>query len=198
MKCLTYARVSTDKQTERELSIPAQLQAVRHYATERNWQIVSEFTEPGASGRTVERPALRQLLAECRESHDEIDVVLVHKIDRLARNVADHVAIRAILKKNSIRLASVTENLEESTSGELVDHIMAAIAEFYSANFSDEVKKGMRQKLLKGEWPHKPPRGYITVRGGIDHELNLILGSSTPGGGIRAVCHRLVFLSRLG
>src|SRR5579862_4917756 len=93
MNCLIYARVSTDKQADKELSIPAQLQAMRHYANQRNWQILQEFADAGASGRTTARPMLHQLLVRCRNPHDQIDVVLVHKIDRLARNVADHAMI---------------------------------------------------------------------------------------------------------
>src|SRR5258708_26214113 len=119
MNCMLYARVSTDKQADKELSIPAQLQAMRDYAHQRDWAIVEEFLEPGASARTAERPELQRLLARCRVD-DKPDVVLVHKIDRLARNVFDHATIRALLKQHGIRLASVVENVDESVSGELV------------------------------------------------------------------------------
>jgi DNA invertase Pin-like site-specific DNA recombinase len=163
MNCVLYARVSTDKQAEKELSIPAQLEAMRGYARQRGWIVIEEFLEPGVSARTAERPALKQLLGRCREN-PKPDVVLVHKIDRLARNVYDHATIRAVLKQQDIRLASVVENVDESVSGELVENIMASIAQFYSGNLSEEVRKGMRQKVLKGGWPHLPPRGYVLVR----------------------------------
>ena len=163
MNCVLYARVSTDKQAEKELSIPAQCQAMRDYAAQRGWTIVEEFIEPGASARTAERPALMRLLALCR-GQSRPNVVLVHKIDRLARNVFDHATIRALLKQHHIKLASVVENVDDSVSGELVENIMASIAQFYSANLSEEVKKGMRQKVMNGGWPHRPPRGYIRVK----------------------------------
>src|SRR5258708_40006411 len=111
MNCLIYARVSTDKQADKELSIPAQLQAMRQYAGHRGWTTLNEFVEAGVSARTAQRPVLRQLLSRCRDHQDaKVDVVLVHKIDRLARNLADHVAIRALLRQRQITLASVTEN----------------------------------------------------------------------------------------
>ncbi|HLG56853.1 MAG TPA: recombinase family protein [Vicinamibacterales bacterium] len=166
MNCLVYARVSTDKQAEKELSIPAQLQAMRQYASERYWEIVEEFVDAGVSARTTARPMLHRLLAKCRNPHDQVGVVLVHKIDRLARNVADHAMIRTLLRQRGIRLASVVEDLEDSVSGQLVEHMMAAIAEFYSSNLSEETKKGMRQKVLQGGWPHMVPRGYRLVRQG--------------------------------
>src|SRR5438477_12812799 len=84
MNCIVYARVSTDKQAEKELSIPAQLQAMREYARQHDWKIVQEFLEPGVSAKTVDRPALQRLLSYVRDSEIRIEVVLVAKIDRLA------------------------------------------------------------------------------------------------------------------
>jgi site-specific DNA recombinase len=164
MNCVLYARVSTDKQADKELSIPAQLQAMRDYARKHEWKITEEFVEPGASAKTTDRPVLQRLLLRVREVDPKINVVLVHKIDRLARNVYDHAAIRALLTANEVRLASVVENVDDSVSGQLVENIMASLAQFYSANLAEEVKKGMRQKVLKGGWPHKPPRGYVVAR----------------------------------
>lgn len=164
MKCVLYARVSTDKQAEKELSIPAQLRAMRDYAHRRGWSVLTEYIEPGASAKTTDRPALQQLLADIRNSEQPVGAVVVHKIDRLARNVYDHATIRAILKRHSIALASVVENVDESVSGQLVENIMASIAQFYSANLADEVRKGMRQKVLSGGWPHMVPRGYMQTK----------------------------------
>jgi site-specific DNA recombinase len=166
MNCLIYARVSTDIQAEKELSLPAQLQAMRQFATNQGWEVLEEFVEGGASARTAERPVLRQLLSRSKESYPKVDVVLVHKLDRLARNLADHLAVRELLRKTGVRLVSVTENIDGSVSGQLVEHIMAAMAEFYSANLSEEVKKGMRERVRQGGWPHKPPRGYRVIRQG--------------------------------
>src|SRR5438093_11602015 len=163
MNCVLYARVSTDKQAEHDLSIPAQIQAMRDYASQHGWHVISEYVEPGASAKTAERPELQRLLTYLREAKDEINVFLVHKIDRLARNVFDHATIKALLQQRGIRLASVAENIDDSVSGQLVENIMASIAQFYSANLADEVRKGMRQKVLNGGWPHQPPRGYAVV-----------------------------------
>jgi len=179
MNILIYVRVSTDKQAEKDLSLPAQVTACRQYASSRDWHVLEEFIEPGASARTADRPELQRLLSRCRESTPKVDAVIVHKIDRLARNLADHVAIRSLLSKHGVKLVSVTENLDDSTSGQLVEHIMASLAEFYSANLGEEVRKGMRQKVRQGGWPHKPPRGYITKRDALDRsrvEIDPITG----------------------
>ena len=103
------------------------------------------------------------MLARIAEDGD-IDAVVVHKIDRLARNMEDHVAIRALLRRRGVTLVSVTENLEETASGRLVEGIHALMAEFYSANLASEIKKGMAQKAKMGGWPHSAPLGYTNVR----------------------------------
>jgi site-specific DNA recombinase len=103
------------------------------------------------------------MLARIAEDAD-VDAVVVHKIDRLARDMEDHVAIRALLRRRSVTLVSVTENLEETASGRLVEGIHALMAEFYSANLASEIKKGMSQKAKMGGWPHSAPLGYTDVR----------------------------------
>lgn len=162
MNCIIYARVSTEEQSE--LSIPAQIQAMRDFARQHDWTVTDEFLEPGVSAKTTARPALQRMLLRIRKSEPPINVLLVHKIDRLARNVYDHATIRALLQQRGIRLASVVENVDDSVSGQLVENIMASIAQFYSANLGEEVKKGMRQKVKTGGWPHLPPIGYQLLR----------------------------------
>src|SRR6185369_2222456 len=143
MNCVIYARVSTEQQADRDLSIPAQLKAARQHASRQGWTVLEEFVEPGVSAKTAARPVLQSMLVRCRQE-PRVDMVLVHKIDRLARNLGDHVAIRAYLRQQHITLASTVENVDDSITGQLVEHIMASIAQFYSANLGEEVKKGMR------------------------------------------------------
>ncbi len=67
MNIVLYARVSTDKQADKDLSIPAQLQAMRDYARQRDWTVVDEFIEPGASATTSDRPELQRLITRVKE-----------------------------------------------------------------------------------------------------------------------------------
>jgi len=94
------------------------------------------------------------------------NAILVHKIDRLSRNMEDHVAIKAVLKRANAQLVSVVENIEDSASGRFVEGIHALMAEFYSANLATEIKKGMEQKVKQGGWPHQAPVGYKNIREG--------------------------------
>src|SRR4029453_12831209 len=108
VNCLLYARVSTDKQAQEELSIPAQISAMREHAHRNGWKVVDHFVDRGESAKTANRPELKRLIAHCKEQQG-IDLVLVHKIDRLARNLVDYATIKAVLKQKGIRLVSVSE-----------------------------------------------------------------------------------------
>ncbi len=163
MKAVIYLRVSTKEQAEEGYSIPAQAEACRRYIADRGWELADEFVDRGESARTADRPQLQAMLARLSED-PSIDRLVVHKLDRLARNLEDHAAVRAALRKAGVQLHSVTESLEDSASGKLVEGILASIAEFYSANLAQEIRKGMDQKAAEGGWPARAPFGYRNVR----------------------------------
>jgi site-specific DNA recombinase len=168
VRCVIYLRVSTREQAEHGegeegFSIPAQREACVRHVRDKGWDLIDEYADRGESARSADRPQLKEMLARIAEDGD-VDAVVVHKIDRLARNMEDHVAIRALLRRCSVTLVSVTENLEETASGRLVEGIHALMAEFYSANLASEIKKGMSQKAKMGGWPHAAPLGYTNVR----------------------------------
>ena len=156
MNCLLYARVSTDKQAQKELSIPAQIEAMKEYARRNRWKIAGHFVDSGESAKTANRPELQRLIHYCQEN-EGVEVVLVHKLDRLARNLIDHATITTIFRRKGIRLVSVCEPIEDTPAGKLMENFLASMSEYYSANLGSEIRKGNMAKLRKGEWPHKPP-----------------------------------------
>src|SRR5204862_3486678 len=116
MNCVLDARVSTDKQAQKELSIPAQVAAMRQFAKSQGWRVMAEYVDEGESARTVRRPELQKLISFCKEKNG-IDVVLVHKLDRMARNLPDYLTIKAELNRKGIRLVSAIENFEDTVTG---------------------------------------------------------------------------------
>lgn len=159
---LIYGRVSTSRQAERELSIPAQVKACQKYGMDRNWSLAPDgiYEEKGESARTVERPQLQKMLHRAK-TDTKIDVILVHKLDRMCRNVADYAAIKMMLKKHDVKVVSVVEQFDESFSGELVENIMASIAQWTSQNISWEVRKGLKEAVERGRFPGVAPLGYL-------------------------------------
>jgi site-specific DNA recombinase len=103
MRCVTYLRVSTKEQAEKNLteegfSIAAQREACVRRIRDEGWELVDEYVDKGESAQTADRPHLRAMLARIGEESD-MEAVIVHKVDRLARNMEDHIAIRALLRR---------------------------------------------------------------------------------------------------
>jgi site-specific DNA recombinase len=162
-----YLRVSSKEQAEKGgeaegYSIPAQREACKRKAESLNVAVVEEFVDRGESAKTADRPELQRLLDYV--THQPVKYVIVHKVDRLARNRADDVAINLALKQAGVELVSVSENIDQTPSGLLLHGIMSSIAEFYSRNLATEVIKGCVQKAKNGGTPGRAPIGYLNVR----------------------------------
>ena len=98
----------------------------------------------------------------------DVDYVIVHKVDRLARNRADDVAIVMQIRAGGAQVVSATENIDETPSGLLLHGIMSSIAEFYSRNLATEILKGTTQKAKSGGTLARAPLGYLNVREIVD------------------------------
>ena len=162
-----YLRVSTARQattggSEEGFSIPAQREVTTRTAHGLGAYVVKEFVDAGASGTSIDRPALQKMLSYVAEN--SVDYVVVHEVDRLARNRAHDSTITTAIAEAGAKLVSASESIDESPSGELVHGIMASIAEFYSRNLSTEVLKGMSRKHQEGGTPSRAPIGYLNVK----------------------------------
>ncbi len=159
-RCCIYARVSTDEQAERDLSIPFQLERCRYHAQGNSWEIVAEFVDAGESARTDKRPEFQKMIASARAK--DFDVILVHKFDRFARNDYDFVVYEKELEDLGITVESVSEPGDASTpAGYIGRRMMQVISTWYSKNLAIEVKKGMQKAVENGGWPKKAPFGYL-------------------------------------
>lgn len=164
---VSYLPVSTREQAERGgteegFSIPAQREANARKADELGAKVVREFVDAGESARSADRDGLQDMLAFITATR--VTFCIVHKLDRLARNRADDVAIHQALLSAGVTLVSATESIDQTPSGMLVHGIMSSIAEFYSRNLATEVTKGLTQKLAQGGTPMRAPVGYLNVR----------------------------------
>lgn len=170
-----YLRVSTERQArsggEREgYSIPAQLEAGKRKAATLGASVVGEYLDAGASAKTADRSGLQEMLARL-EAKQDVDFVIVHKLDRLARSRMDDVLIMAAIERAGAQLVSCSENLDESPQGKLLHGIMASMAEFYIQNLATEAKKGLHEKAKRGGTPGPAPIGYLNMTlkvGGVD------------------------------
>jgi site-specific DNA recombinase len=165
-RAVLYLRVSTSRQATRNgeaegYSIPAQRSACERKVSDLGAEVVREFVDAGASARSADRDGLQALLAYVAEG--EADYVLVHKLDRLARDRADDVMILANIQTAGAILVSATESIDETPAGMLMHNILAGMAEFYSRNLANEAKKGIAQKAKNGGTHGVAPIGYVNT-----------------------------------
>lgn len=161
-----YIRVSTDSQTE--YSPEAQLKAIKEYARKNNIEIDSKYIyrDEGYSGRKAEkRPAFMQMIATAKtKPKAPFNLILVHKLDRFARNREDSIVYKSLLKKEcQVDVVSITEDFGDDKFSVILEAMLEAMAEYYSLNLSDEVKKGMVEKANRGEYQTKAPFGYKMI-----------------------------------
>ena len=167
---VSYLRVSTRGQAERGggndegFSIPAQREANKKKALSMGAMVGKEFVDRGASAKSADRPQLQAMLEYVKENADRVDYVIVHKVDRLARNRDDDSDIMRVLRECGVQLVSASESIDNTPSGMLLHGIMSSIAEFYSQNLATEVKKGLGEKVKSGGTVGRAPLGYINIR----------------------------------
>ena len=140
-----YARYSSNMQ--REESITAQMRAMEKYCSDNGWVIVKRYADEAYSATTDKRPQFQKMIAD--SENKEFDVVLVHKLDRFARNRYDSCLYKHKLRKNGIRLYSVLERIDNSPESILLEGMIESINEFYSANLARESMKGLMENALK-------------------------------------------------
>lgn len=157
IKAALYARYSSDNQ--REESIDAQIRAVKEYADKNGYSIVKTYTDEARSATTDDRPGFLKMIDD--SNNRNFDYIIVHKLDRFARNRYDSAFYKKKLKENGIRLLSVLENLDDSPESIILESVLEGMSEYYSKNLAREVRKGMKENALQARHNGgQPPLGY--------------------------------------
>ena len=149
IKAAVYARVSSDSQ-DVDLSISAQLRAIRDYANRNGYEIVREYVDEAESGRSASRPRFREMISVAKLKNLPFSAILVWKLNRFSRSRVDSVTYKTLLKNKGIRVISINEHLDESPSGQLLEGIIESVDEFYSANLGQDIKRGLRENAARG------------------------------------------------
>lgn len=167
-----YVRVSTDKQEE--LSPDSQAKLLKDYAKKNDIFLLEVFFELGVSGRHAEkRPEFQRMIGLAKSSDHPVDVILVWKFSRFARNQEESIVYKSLLKKqHQVDVVSVSEPLVEGPFGSLIERIIEWMDEYYSVRLSDEVLRGMKEKALRGGYQMVPCLGYQAVGGGKPFVIN--------------------------
>jgi site-specific DNA recombinase len=168
LRVAVYVRVSTEEQLE-GYSLDAQRRAADLYCEGHGWTVVRTYADEGKSARTDDlqkRPEFRAMLADAEAGL--VDVVLVHKLDRFARNLRVTLETLERLERCRVAFASIAENMDfTSPIGKVILATLAAFAQYYSDNLSWETKKGKQERKEQGLYNGHLPYGIKKSREGL-------------------------------
>lgn len=166
MNAVIYARYSSHGQTEQ--SIEGQLHDNRAWAEQNGYNIIGEYVDRAMTGTKDQRPDFQRMIADAAKR--QFEAIIVWKLDRFARNRYDSAIYKSKLKKYGVRVISAKENITDSPEGIILEGLLESMAEYYSANLSQNVRRGLRESMDKGYFcGGSVPYGYKVV----DHRLVL-------------------------
>lgn len=161
-----YIRVSTEEQTE--LSPDSQIRLIKEYADKNGYNVPDEFIfhDDGISGRTAaKRPGFNRMIGAAKLRPRPFDAILLWKFSRFARNREDSIVYKSMLRKLGIEVISISENVGDDKMSVLIEAMIEAMDEYYSINLAEEVKRGMLEKISRGQIVNAPPIGYSLKNG---------------------------------
>ncbi len=158
MKAIIYARYSSDSQ--REERIEGQLRECKEFAEKNAITIIGTYIDRALSARTDKRPDFQRMIKD--SAKHQFDLVIVWKLDRFSRDRYDSAHYKSILAKNGVKVISATEPIKEDSTGVLLESLLEGMAEYYSRELSEKVRRGLTENALKARFNGgSMPMGYV-------------------------------------
>jgi len=162
-KAVAYCRYSSELQRD-GYSIEAQLQAIKEFCLKEGYTLVDTYIDEARSGTSDERESFQKMIRD--SSTHSFDVVIVHKLDRFARNRYDSAVYKKLLRDNGVTLVSVLERLSDDPESIILESVLEGMNEYYSKNLSRETRKGLYQRAKQGKACGNIPLGLSTDKDG--------------------------------
>ena len=165
MQIALYARVSTTRQAENDLSIPDQLRQMRLWAERHGHVVVKEYIEPGASATDDKRPVFQDMVSDATaKGQSPYQAIIVHSLSRFFRDLVLAAMYERKLQKAGVSLLSITQQMQNDPAGEMQRHIIMMFDEYQSKETAKHVLRGMQENARQGYFNGaKPPFGYQTL-----------------------------------
>jgi len=164
MAVALYARVSTTKQADKDLSIPDQLRQMREWCKRNGYSIGKEYIEPGVSATDDRRPEFQQMVADATLKPSPYEVIVVHSLSRFFR---DHIASALYerqLNKSGVKLISITQQTSDDSAGQMARSIFGLFDEYQSKETGKHTLRALKENARQGFFNgSKPPFGYKTL-----------------------------------
>ena len=159
-----YARVSTTRQADNDISIPDQLAHAKRFCATKGWSLFSEFIDAGASARDDKRPQFQRMMEAVCVDPSPVDVVLIHSQSRFFRDVAGYSFWKRKLEKYGVAVVSMTQDFGEGSSANFAETVLAAADQYSSEETAKHVTRTMLENARQGFWNgSQAPFGYRTV-----------------------------------
>ncbi len=161
-RCVIYGRVSTAGQVE-GTSLAGQLAACRAAAARHGWEVVAEHVDAGESGANADRPALAEVMDSVESGG--VDVLVVYRLDRLARSTLHLLTLVQRLEAADVRLVSTSESIDTRTpTGRMTMTVLGSVAELERETIRTRTREGVARRVAQGGWVSStPPFGYRAV-----------------------------------
>lgn len=159
-----YARVSTERQAIKDLSIPDQINRMRAYCEAHDYRILDEYVEEGRTATNDNRPALQAMVNRVTDQGERVHAIVVHSYSRAFRNVTDLAVYLRRLKQVGTQLISISQEVDNSPVGQVITFVYGLFDELSSAENSKHVKRALEENARRGYFNgSKPPYGYKAV-----------------------------------
>ena len=164
MHVALYARVSTTRQAENDLSIPDQLRQMREWAEANGHLVIQEYVEPGASATDDKRPVFQQMISDAMMKQPAFEAIIIHSLSRFFRDGIEFGVYERKLLKNKIKVVSITQPTSDDAGGEMMRRIINLFDEHQSKEISKHVSRSMKENARQGFFNgSRPPYGYQAV-----------------------------------
>ena len=164
MHVALYARVSTVRQADNDLSIPDQLRQLNEWCKANGHLVVHEYVEPGASATDDKRPVFQQLINDAMQKPQAFEAIIIHSFSRFFRDAIQFGVYERKLGKNKVKVISITQQTGDDSAGEMMRRIINTFDEYNSKENSKHTSRAMKENARQGYFNgSKPPFGYIAA-----------------------------------
>ena len=160
LRVAIYVRVSSDSQDINN-SVEAQIAECEAFAKRYNFIVIKIYVDEAESGLASKRPQFQEMIYDSLSKEKPYDLILVWKFSRFSRDKLDNALYKNRLRKRGVRIISIKEAIDNSPAGQMMETMIEGMDAFYSANLSQDVRRGQRQIAARGYYPgNVPPYGY--------------------------------------
>ncbi len=174
-KAVIYCRVSSVTQVEEGDGLGSQEVRCRQFAENKGYNIIQVFQDKGVSGSLIDRPGMQDMLSFLRKSKEGEYAVIIDDISRLARGMKAHVDLRLAIGETGGKLESPSIEFGEDSDSQLVENLLASVAQHHRQKNAEQTKNRMRGRILNGYWPFNAPPGYRYEKGVSGHSGKVLV-----------------------